>query len=178
MSKYYVFEEKKWFGTATPVNAVAATSTLTVDTQPTNLDTMTIGTKAFLFVTDGTEANDGDISIGTDLATAQANIVAAVNGTDGINTAIENVSIADFATNDAVVSYDLVGTDGNSIATTETFTALTNVFSSATLEGGQYATPVKTSAVWFDGTGDVYIADEPVSKWSVDGWEVGTLATV
>lgn len=107
--------------------------TLTVDTQPTNGDTMTIGSKVFTFVPNGTANADGEISIGTDLATAQANIVAAINGTDSINTAHTLVSAAAFATNDSVITALVGGVAGDSIASTETFTAGTNVFDAATL---------------------------------------------
>ena len=111
----------------------ASQGTLTVDTQPTNGDTMTIGSKAFTFVPNGTANADGEVSIGTDLATAQANIVAAINGSDGHNVASTVASAAAFATNDSVITALVGGVAGDSIATTETFTAGTNVFDAATL---------------------------------------------
>jgi hypothetical protein len=114
-------------------HTTASQGVLTVDTQPTADDTMTIGTKVYTFVADGTEADDGDISVGTDLATAQANIVNAINGDDSINTAHTQVSCGDFATNDATITALIGGTAGDSIATTETFTAETNVFDDTTL---------------------------------------------
>lgn len=107
--------------------------TLTVDTQPTSGDTMTLGSKVFTYVPNGTANADGEISIGTDLATAQANIVAAINGTDSINTAHTQVSAAAFSTNDSVITALVGGVAGDSIASTETFTAGTNVFDAATL---------------------------------------------
>lgn len=76
---------------------------------------------------------DGEISIGEDVAGAQANIVAAVNGTDTYNTAHSLVTIADFAADDAVITAIIAGTDGDTIATTETFAAGTNIFDAATL---------------------------------------------
>ncbi|NLD46415.1 MAG: hypothetical protein GX660_04350, partial [Clostridiaceae bacterium] len=57
--------------------------TLKVDIQPIAGDTMTIGGKEYIFVPDGTANADGEISIGTDIDTAQANIVAAINGAEG-----------------------------------------------------------------------------------------------
>lgn len=113
--------------------ATASQATLTVDTQPTSGDTMTIGSKEYTFVPDSTENADGEVSIGTDLATAQANIVAAINGTDGVNTAHTLVTAAEFATNDCVITALVAGTSGDSIASTETFTAGTNVFDGLTL---------------------------------------------
>jgi len=114
-------------------NTTKSQGTLTVDTQPTSGDTMTLGSKTFTFVPDGTENADGEVSIGTDLATAQANIVAAINGIDGVNTAHTQVSAAAFATNASVITALVGGTAGDSIASTETFTAGTNVFDAATL---------------------------------------------
>lgn len=113
--------------------ATKAQGTLTVDTQPTAGDTMTIGSKTYTFVPAGTANADGEISIGADLAAAQANIVAAINGTDGRNTAHTLVSAADFSSNQCVITALVGGTAGNSIATTETFTAGSNVFDAATL---------------------------------------------
>lgn len=107
--------------------------TLTVDTQPTSGDTMTIGAKTYTFVPNGTANADGEISRGTDLATAQAAIVAAINGSDGHNVAHTQVSAGAFAVNASVITALVGGVAGDSIATTETFTAGTNVFDAATL---------------------------------------------
>jgi hypothetical protein len=111
----------------------ASAGTLTVDTIPTAGNTMTIGAKVYTFVTDGTASADGQIDIGTDAASAQANIVAAINGTDSINTAHTQVSAGAFAANDSIITALVGGTAGDLIATTETFTAVTNVFDAATL---------------------------------------------
>lgn len=111
--------------------------TLTVDTTPTAGDTMTVGTKTYTFRSNGTTPlADGDIELGTGetaLADTQAAIVAAINGTDGVNDANTLAWAADFATNASVITAIIGGTSGNSIATTETFTAGTNVFDAATL---------------------------------------------
>lgn len=117
----------------TPVSAVASAGTLTVGAQPTADDTMTVGTKVYTFVANGTASSDGEIDIGTDLAGTQSNIVDAINGDDGINTANTLVSCGDFATNDAVITALVKGVAGNSIATTETFTSASNEFDADTL---------------------------------------------
>jgi hypothetical protein len=118
----------------TGVNGGAASQgTLTVDTQPTAGDTFTIGTKVFTFRAVGDANADGDVEVGADLAGAQANIVAAVNGTDRFNDPHPSVTIAAFAADDAVITAIVEGTAGNAIATTETFTAGTNVFDAAVL---------------------------------------------
>lgn len=116
--------------------ATKATVNLTIDTQPTSGDTMTIGTKVYTFVPDGTDTADGEVSRGTDLATAQANIVAAINGTDEFNVAHPLVTAAAFAGNVCAITALIGGTAGNAIASTEAFTAGTNVFSGATLGSG------------------------------------------
>jgi hypothetical protein len=113
--------------------AAKAQGTLTLPTQPTVGDTMTIGSKVYTFTTDETAAADGEIDVGADLADAKTLIVAAINGTDGINTAHTQVSAADFAGNDCVITALIGGTAGNAIATTETFTAVGNVFDATSL---------------------------------------------
>lgn len=113
-------------------DTTASQGTLTIDTQITTTNTMTIGSTVYTFLTDGTESVAGDVSIGTDLATCQANLVAAVNG-DALNDPHPLVTIADFATNDAVITAISGGTAGDAIATTETFTAVTNIFDGVTL---------------------------------------------
>jgi hypothetical protein len=124
---------------AVDINAktVKSQGTLTVDTQPTAGDTMTIGTgageKEYTFVPDGTANADGEVSIGTNLGTAQANIVAAINGTDGISTPHTQVTALDFAANACVLTAKIGGASGDLIATTETFTAASNIFDAVTL---------------------------------------------
>ena len=117
-------------------NTVKATINLTVDTQPTSGDTMTIGTKVYTFVPVGTDTADGEISIGADLAEAQVNIIAAINGSDAFNEPHPLVSAAAFNANVSAVTAFIGGTDGNAIDSTETFTAGTNIFSGAHLASG------------------------------------------
>lgn len=124
---------------------VKASGTLTVDTQPTNGDTLTIGAKTYIFVPVGTANADGEISIGADLDGAQASIVAAINGTDGHNTANDSATAGAFAANASTITALIGGTVGNAIATTETFTAATNIFASATLGTGTNCTAANTA---------------------------------
>jgi len=114
-------------------DATAASCVLTIDTQPTSGDTMTIGEKVYTFVPVGTDTADGEISIGVDLAGAQAAIIAAINGTDAFNDPNPLVSAAAFAANATRISALVGGAAGNLVATTETFTAATNVFADVTL---------------------------------------------
>ena len=127
-------------------SAVKAHATLTIATQPTAAnpagtpptiaDTMTIWERLYTFVPDGTAVNDGEIPVGTNLATAKAAIIAAVNGTDGVNTAHTKVTISAFSGNVATVTALIGGVSGNAISILETFAATDNVFSSATLLSG------------------------------------------
>lgn len=115
-------------------NTTKAARVLTVDTNPTATNTMTIGTKVFTFVANADA--DGEIEIGTDVAATQVNIVAAINGADEINDPHPLVSAADFNTNACTITALVGGVAGNAIPTTETFTAGTNIFAGATLTGG------------------------------------------
>jgi len=117
-------------------SATKASGTLTVDTQPTAGDTMWIGDKIYTFVPEGTANAEGEVSIGLDLAAAKLNIVAAINGTDGYNNPATAVTAAAFAVNACVITALVGGTAANSIPTTETFTAVTNIFAAATLGSG------------------------------------------
>jgi hypothetical protein len=117
-------------------NTVKATGTLTVDTQPTSGDKMTIGTKVYTFVPVGTDTADGEVSIGADLAGAKLAIVAAINGTDGVNDPHPLVRAAAFVVNACAITALVGGAAGNAIATTETFTAGSNGFAAVTLETG------------------------------------------
>lgn len=113
--------------------ATASEGTLTVDTQVTATNTMTIGTRTWVFVPDGEDGSDGEISVGGDLAENKLAIVAAINGTDGFNTASTDVTASAFATHVMTLTAIVPGTAGDAIATTENFSAGSNVFDAATL---------------------------------------------
>lgn len=117
-------------------NTVKATGTLTLAAQPTAGDTMTIGAKVYTFVTVGEANADGKISVGADLAEAKVNVVAAINGTDSINTPHTLLSAAEFVVDDCTITAFVGGTVGNTISTVETFTNVGNVFGATTLESG------------------------------------------
>jgi hypothetical protein len=118
------------------IHSTKSLQSLTVDTQPTSGDTMTIGTKVYTFVPVGTDTADGEISIGADLAAAKLNIVAAINGDGAFNEPHPLVSAAAFVGDICAISALIGGVAGDTIATTETFTANTNIFGGATLGGG------------------------------------------
>ncbi len=127
-------------------HAAHATDNLTIVAQPTAGDTMTIGTKIYVFVPNGTDNLDTEISVATDLATAKLAIVAAINGTDGHNTPHPLVSAGTFAGNVSAITALVGGTVGNSIATTENFTNVGNVFSATALAGGTNCSAANTGS--------------------------------
>jgi len=114
-------------------SGLSAQGTLTLDTLPTATDTMTIDTTTYLFVAYGAGANPLDIEVGQNRADAQANITAAIEGTDGYNTTHTTVTIGTWSSDEVVLSAVSHGTAGNSIVTTETFSAGSNVFDAVTL---------------------------------------------
>jgi hypothetical protein len=125
--------------TFTPVGNVFDAATLGTTTSGTDPDTYTIDGKTYTFQNTLTDV-DGNVNIGGSLAQAKLNLVAAMDlsgvaGTDYATsmTAHTTVDIAAFIVNDAVLTAKAPGTAGNSIATTETFAAGSNVFDAATL---------------------------------------------
>jgi putative NIF3 family GTP cyclohydrolase 1 type 2 len=125
--------------TFTPVGNVFDAATLGTTTTGTDPDTYTIGGKTYTFQNTLTDV-DGNVNIGGSLAQAKLNLVAAMDlsgvaGTDYATSmsAHTTVDVAAFIVNDAVLTAKVPGTAGDSIATTETFAAGTNVFDAATL---------------------------------------------
>jgi hypothetical protein len=116
--------------------AVGSVVTLTIDTQVLCEDTMKLEDKEYIFVPDGTANADGEIDVGTDLATCKAAIVAAINGADSHNVAHPQVECADFISDDAILTVLVGGVAGDATTCTETFTEGTNIFSGATFASG------------------------------------------
>ena len=122
---------------------------------------MTVGTTEYTFVANGTEElGEDDIELGVDLDGTQANIVAKLNERADVTCSDFNES--DVATITAVVE----GTAGDAIATTENFTAVTNIFGATALASGANCTGANailamvaasengTAYVITDGAGD------------------------
>jgi hypothetical protein len=110
---------------------VKSQGTLTMDTLPTLNDTTTIDTTTYIWV--GTSPSVGEVDMGASLTESKANLLAAINGTDGINPGISTVTIGAWVVNDLVITAALAGTIGDAIATTSSFTAGTNQFDAVTL---------------------------------------------
>jgi hypothetical protein len=132
-------EQTKTVPTNIAVNITASTTkatvTLTLDTQPTAGQTMTIGTKLYTFVAVGADNADGKISVGADLAACKLNVVAAINGS-GFNQAHPLVTAATFSGNTCLLTARVGGTIGNAITTAETMTGGNNAFSAVTFTNG------------------------------------------
>ena len=113
-------------------STVASQGTLTIAEPVTADDTMTIGASVYTFKA-GATAVVLEIGLGADEAATKLAIVAAINGTDGFNTANASVTAAAFATDDCVLTAIVPGTVGDAIVSTETFTHGSNIFDATTL---------------------------------------------
>lgn len=124
---------------------VAATAILTQTTQPSDGETVTVGTTdgstAAVYTWKNTLGTAFDVKIGTDLNTSLANIVKAINlsgteGTDyGTGTTVNfDVTAAQLPVEQIEVTAITPGTGGNSIACSTT--AADGSWSGATLAGG------------------------------------------
>jgi hypothetical protein len=113
-------------------STVKAQGTLTIAEPVTADDTFTIDTTVYTLKA-GATAAAGEVGMGADEAATKLAIVAAINGTDGFNSAHPTVSAAAFAGDDCVLTALAGGTAGDAIATTETFTHVSNVFDAGTL---------------------------------------------
>lgn len=148
----------------TTVNAVDTTNTIaTAIAAKINADSQfaSTATNAVMTVTNAEvgqfgAAADGDtgftpftITTAGVSASAQDNVVAAINGTDGFNVADPDVTIAAFVDNDAIITAKVGGVAGDLIVTTETFASGNNFFDAATL--GTETAGVDATAANVDG---------------------------
>ena len=138
---------------------VKAAGTLTIKEPVTDGDTYTLDSKVYTLETSLSDV-DGNVAIGGSEAQTKLNIVKAIDlsGTAGVDyatsmTAHPTVTMAAFSNDDAVVTAKAVGTAGNSIVSTETFTHVNNVFDASTL--GTTTTGVEA---------DTYTLDSKVYK--------------
>lgn len=120
-------------------SGVAATGTLTTTAQPSNGETVTIGSTVYTFVTALTPTAY-EVVIGGSQAQAMENLRRAINddGVAGTNYAAGTVAHPDVTAVDGattvVVTAKVQGTAGNAIATTETLA--NGSWGGATLSGG------------------------------------------
>lgn len=101
-------------------HVTASQGTLTITDQVSADESFVIGDTTYTFKAVADEA--GEIAVGVDEATTKLNIVAAINGTDTINTAHPSVSAAAFDGDDCVITALVGGVAGDSIVFTESIT--------------------------------------------------------
>jgi len=119
-----------------------AEGTLTMDTKPTADDTIVLNGVTFTWVAALTGAAN-ELLIGADVAASKAAIKAAFldrdNGgvlhsvSDAVFESIEMSGYEDWDEDEFYFLANVAGTAGDALATTETFTAVSNVFDAATL---------------------------------------------
>lgn len=135
-----------------------STNTLTLY-QPIAGDSITVGGRTYVFVANGTANFDGEIGLGASIATTQTAFIAAINGTDSVNTANTQATCGAFTNNVATITARYTGVQGDSVVTTdavtstaqaETFTAVADV--SDSLDGTYFilSDTDGTVAFWID----------------------------
>lgn len=164
---------KAWFS-GTPQNAVKATGLLTMSSTPVATETITIDTEVYEAIANGGAVSDSSY-IAVELAATPTADTFVVSLETAINTNSALVTAVASTPNDTVaLTYVVVGTEGNSVATTETLS--NGSFGAATLAGGQYATPCKTSNAIIEISGTKYYTEKPVDKYSTTGWQTISLS--
>lgn len=114
-----------------------ASGVLTVSDQPEAGDTIDIGSTTYTFVADEDFDSADEIAVGASVAEAVANIVSAINGTDGVNSANADVSAEATGAGEVTITSFVTGTAANAKQTVYTpNAAVTNAFAAATLTGG------------------------------------------
>ena len=111
--------------------STASEGKLSMATKPTATNTITIGTTVYTFRAAATVV--GDVEIGADIAASKLALVAAINGTDELNSAHPDVMAPAFVGDTCDITALVGGVAGDSIATTETFTDGTDAFDAGTL---------------------------------------------
>jgi hypothetical protein len=159
------------FVTSAPVNAVAATGTLTFSGVVSDTETVTIGDDVYEFDTDAsvTEGNIlVDVSGGATASAAVTALVAAIVASD-----TQGVGAADGDGDTVVLTADTAGTAANSIATTET--CANGSFAAATLEGGVDSTIGVKGQMYVDAS-YLYV-NTAASTVSTTNWKRVSLGT-
>ena len=148
-----------------PTAPVASTGTLTLATQPTAEDTITISQgdtiEVYTFVESAVE--DFDVAIGADAAAAQANFVTVVTDHSALVTA------GAFADNDSVITAKVKGVIGDTIATVSSLTDESDGFAAATLGSGVDGTVGLDGQIRY-ATDKIYVS-VGVSTTAVSNWK-------
>src|SRR5579885_108064 len=110
------------------------------------IDTITINGTAYKFVAAASAA--GEVTIGSDVASTLANLKAAINGTDGINTANADVVAGDVSGGSLTITAKVAGAAGDNITLAASLTGNVGgwVDGAATLTGGADNGDLSTAA--------------------------------
>lgn len=113
---------------------VRASTILSMAVNPTATDTFVLAGDEYTFV----DADPGglEILIGIDLPATKLAVIAAINGTDGINTRNSDAFSGPFIGNDVEIFARLTGTDGNALTSESSFTSGSNSFNGLVFSGG------------------------------------------
>lgn len=160
-----------------PVAPVAATGTLTIATQPTAADTITIAqgdvTEVYTFVEvaeDEVAEDDFDVALGLDVDATQTALAAVINEHSALVTA------GAFAANASVITAKVKGVIGNTIATTSGLTDEdeTDGFAAATLGTGVDGTEGLDGQIRY-ASDRIYVS-VGVSTTAVSNWKGAALS--
>lgn len=153
-----------------PFTPVAATGTLTIATQPTADDTITIAqgdvTEVYTFVEDAD--GDFDVALGNDVDATQVALAAVINDHSALVTA------GAFAANASTITAKVKGVIGNTIATTSDLTGETDGFAAATLGTGFDGTEGLDGQIRYDA--DKIYVSVGVSTTAVSNWKGAALS--
>ena len=116
-------------------NAAKAARDGTFTGTPSADDTTAIAGTTYTAKAVGAATSAGQFELGTDSTSAAANLAAAVNGTDGVNSANANVT-ASVAGSVITITAKIGGTAGNSLALSDSLDAFTWASSATALTGG------------------------------------------
>lgn len=160
-----------------PVAPVAATGALTIATQPTAADTITIAqgdvTEVYTFVEvaeDEVAEDDFDVALGLDVDATQTALAAVINEHSALVTA------GAFAANASVITAKVKGVIGNTIATTSGLTDEdeTDGFAAATLGTGVDGTEGLDGQIRY-ASDRIYVS-VGVSTTAVSNWKGAALS--
>ena len=164
--------------------AINANSDIVTAVANTTTDTVVItaiaggtGANALAIATDETNASFGGgvttLSGGLNTCTAADGAACIVNA---INTNTSEVvsAVVGVDGSSAVISYKLVGTDGNTVGVSTT--AANGDFGAevTTLSGGIFATPCNASAAVIVIDNAIYFTDKPCTKYTQNAWYLAT----
>lgn len=144
---------------------VAARGTLSMATNPSNNETITIDGVVYTFVTTDNGSVTNAIQIGANAAATQALVTPKINVHPTVKVA------TDWAGNNLVVEARQAGTAGNSIATTETLAAGGNQWDAATLGTTQAGVDaaIRNGTIDFPAPGGLLVAAEDINVTVTNG---------